>query len=339
MKFRQVILWMLLVSPAFAAEPLQYQFSTVDISVAGVRSQWPLEDINNNNVILSNTRVGQLTKAVIVRTIGYPARPSRVDLFGCNNVGMTNATSINNNGLVTGSCSDIKQNIEKESGFVRLPTGKHMLLNLPGADHTVATGINDLNQVVGYYYTPFIPGISGYSRIHGFLWRNGTFSRIDYPLPNTYTRLWSVNKQGKILGDFVTYDPVSNAVFTHRWFIYYQGNFILDFPEDLSYLGGPTINLTDINNLGQIVVQRWNYGPEVDGVAIYQNGMLSPVRSFPPEWLFATVRGVNDSGGFVGTYALFTGYDPDFGFPLYEYHGFAARAPTAGQKLTIKAPK
>ena len=316
-----------LASVAFAADPLQYQFSTVDISVPGAVTVWTLEDINNNNTILTNAKIGNLSKAVIAKTRSNPPRAVKVEVFGCNNVGSTMATSINNQGLIVGSCSDIKQTIEKGSGFVRAPNGKHILLNIPGADHTLATGLNDLNQVVGYYYTPYIQGKSGLSRIHGFLWRNNRFYKIDFPLPNTYTRLWSINRQGKILGDYVTFDPITNETLVHRWFIYEQGNFILDFPENLEYMGGPTITLTDINNAGQIVVQRWNYGPEIDGVSIYKNGVFTPVRAFPPEWLFTTVRGVNDEGGFVGTYALFKGFDPEFGFPLYEFHGFAARAP------------
>jgi hypothetical protein len=109
----------------------------------------------------------------------------------------------------------------------------------------------------------------------------------------------------------------------HNWFIYDNGNFIVDFPESLEHIGGPAIYLADMNDNGQIVGQRWNGGPDWNGVFLYRGGTFSDIE-FPAGWVLTDVRGMNNKGQFVGMYAIQVGIDASDGWPIYEYHGYVA---------------
>ena len=76
----------------------------------------------------------------------------------------TTASAINNSGQVVGSCTD--------GGFIRDRNRKITILNFPGADGTVALGINDLGHVVGQYWgNRFWPGIAAVSWVCLEKWR------------------------------------------------------------------------------------------------------------------------------------------------------------------------
>src|SRR5262249_39550741 len=152
--------------------------------------------------ILSNARIDNLAQAVIAKPVGNVYTKFRATTFSCTGLAFadTSASSINNKGQIVGSCSDSPSAPSKEFGFVRLLNGDHILLNFPGADHTLAFGMNDNNQVVGHYYSPSIAGQSALFRIHGFLWDGEKYFTLDFPKNDTYTMLWSINSSGQILG-------------------------------------------------------------------------------------------------------------------------------------------
>ena len=51
--------------------------------------------------------------------------------------------------------------------------GTYQILNYPGVtDFTVATGINNTNEIVGYFFS---------SAEHGFINRGGDYKQIDFP--------------------------------------------------------------------------------------------------------------------------------------------------------------
>ena len=183
---------------------------------------------------------------------------------------------------------------------------------------------------MGYYYNPFLPGqFSGLLRIHGFVWDSGRFTTLDFPLQNTFTLLRSINTAGEVIGEYFHIDPNANEIFTHKWFLYDSGNFILDFPESFEYTvpAGPVLTLADINDEG-IILGRWENAGELDGTFLYKDGQSLYISPFPEEWKFVTVRGLNSQGQFVGQYAI---EKPDFHFEL---HGF-----TASPGPTIKGRK
>jgi hypothetical protein len=284
------------------AESIPYDFTTLDILVPGSSTRWSPDDINSEGVILTNARIDNLAEAVIAKPDQKNTK-FKTSIFSCTGVAFadTAASSINDKGQIVGYCANSPSGPSRLSGFVRRQNGDHILLDFPGADHTLAFGISSNNQVVGHYYNPLIPGQSGLFRIHGFLWDGQKYSTIDFPRLNTYTMLWSVNTLGQILGEYTTFDPATNETLAHNWFVYDNGNFIMDFPESLEYIGGPAIDLADLNNNGQIVGQRWNGGPDWNGVFLYKGGTFYNIE-FPAGWLVIDVRGMNNEGQFVGMF-------------------------------------
>jgi uncharacterized membrane protein len=235
----------------------------------------------------------------------------------------TYSQSINDKGEIAGYCLTAPSAPNKQLGFIRDRNGNHILLDFPGADGTAAFGINDHGQVVGQYYNPLIPGLSGLYRFHGLIWDNGEFTTLDFPKADTYTTLWSVNKHGQILGEYYTFNPATNETLEHNWFVYDNGNFALDFPPSLEHIGGPAIFLADMNDDGQIIGMRWNGGPGWDGVFLFDDGTFFDIK-LPPEYVYADVRGMNNKGQFVGAYEVQVGIDPYSGLPLFETHGYVA---------------
>jgi len=317
------IITCLMVATA-SAESIPYEFTTVDIPIPGQsdRTAFP-DDINDKGVILTNVRIDNLAEALIADPVTRKDTKFETSTFSCTGVAFadTSASSINDKGQIAGYCADAPRAPSRLFGFVRYRNGNHILLDFPGADHTLAFGINDRNQVVGHYYNPLIPELSGLFRIHGFLWDGDKYSTIDFPRANTYTMLWSINRRGQILGEYYTFDPATNETLAHHWFVYDNGNFILDFPESLEHVGGPAIFLADMNNDGQIVGQRWNGGADWNGLFLYDDGKFFDIE-LPSEYAYADVRGMNNKGQFVGMYLIQVGIDPFYGLPTYESHGY-----------------
>ena len=319
-----------LASSMVLASSTAYTFVTVDISVPGRPGSVVIpQDINEEGVIVSS--ISSLSwggEAMIADPKGQ--RNGRLDTmtFNCAGVAFANASalSINTRSDVTGYCVT-EPNGSKTFGFVRDRKGGSTLLNVTGADHTLAFGISSRRQVVGQYYNPLQAGKSGLSRIHGFSWAGGKFETIDFPRTNTYTTLWSANAQGQVLGEYYTFDPATNATLEHNWFVYDNGQFRLDFPPSLEWLGGPAVTLADINDDGQIIGMRYNGGPQWNGLFLYDDGIFSDI-ALPPEFAFADVRGMNNKGQFVGAYQKLVRIDPYYG-PVYETHGYVATPATS----------
>ena len=320
-----------LASTMVLARSTAYTFVTVDISVPGRPGSVVIpEDINEEGVIVSSISSPSWGgEAMIADPKGQ--RSGRLDTitFNCTGVAFANASaiSINTRSDVTGYCVT-EPNGSKTFGFVRDRKGGSILLNVPGADHTLALGISSRRQVVGQYYKPLEAGKSGLSRIHGFSWAGGKFETIDFPRTNTYTTLWNANAQGQVLGEYYTFDPVTNATLEHNWFVDDNGQFRLDFPASLEWLGGPAVTLADINDDGQIIGMRYNGGPQWNGLFLYEDGIFSDI-ALPPEFAFADVRGMNNKGQFVGAYQKLVRIDPYYG-PVYETHGYVA-TPTSSK--------
>src|SRR5713101_5207879 len=64
-------------------------------------------------------------------------------------------------------------------------------IDVPGAQETIADGINDAGDIVGSTLR------DGYNR--GFLRRDGQFAFIDYPV-SIYTAAFGINNSGDIVG-------------------------------------------------------------------------------------------------------------------------------------------
>jgi len=69
---------------------------------------------------------------------------------------------------------------------------------MSSATDTIATGINYLGQIVGYYVDP-----GAAHRVHGFLYSKGVFSAIDDPAAVSATQALGINSNGQVVGSYV----------------------------------------------------------------------------------------------------------------------------------------
>jgi hypothetical protein len=146
----------------------------------------------------------------------------------------TEGSAMNDNGLRVGSYYDKNGH---GHGFTSNSWTHYATLDYPGAAETFVTGVNDSNQVVGYYYTDLTR-----TDAHGFFWDGGVFATIDDPTGTLGTELTGINQQGDMVGWYI------DANQGHHGFVYHQGSFTpLDFP------GATHSEANGINDLGQIV--------------------------------------------------------------------------------------
>ena len=114
-----------------------------------------------------------------------------------------------------------------------------MSIDYPGADVTLAFGINAGGDVVGYY------GNTN-SAEHGFLLRAGNYSTIDYP-GSSDTVAYGVNASGVICGFY------TDAAVNFHGFLFDGTSWTpLDFP------GAIGTEATGINDAGDVVGIYWN---------------------------------------------------------------------------------
>ena len=115
-------------------------------------------------------------------------------------VGNTQATDINNNGLVSGF---YLKDASTSLGFlIDSKTGSVITLDVPGSTFTQALGLNDAGIVDGFYNDA--NGLA-----HGFLYRAGNFQTIDVP-GALQTTINGINDKGQIVGFFL--DAQENTV-------------------------------------------------------------------------------------------------------------------------------
>src|SRR5256885_2104737 len=124
--------------------------------------------------------------------------------------------------------------------------GTFTTIDVPGADGTSASGINERGQIVGAYFDPIN------KKGRGFLLDDGNFTSIDFPgaaatIPDR------INNRGQIIGGY------SDSSRGHG-FLLEDGVFTtIDVP------GPPNTSAQDINNRGQIVGFAGQHGFLLDG--------------------------------------------------------------------------
>ncbi len=85
-------------------------------------------------------------------------------------------------------------------------------LSVPNGRFTTPLAINNSGQIVGYYD-------DAQGRSHGFLYSNGRYTTIDFPVVGQQTELTGINNQGVIFGYYT--DPG----FLNHPFVYQNGRF------------------------------------------------------------------------------------------------------------------
>ena len=104
------------------------------------------------------------------------------------------ATAINNYGDVAGFYA---KSSSQTDAFLRLDSGRFIMLAVPGASMTQAFGVNDRDEVLGAYTT----GSGNNAATHGFTWRPGYgFRTVDDPHGQGATTINGVNDAGALVG-------------------------------------------------------------------------------------------------------------------------------------------
>jgi probable HAF family extracellular repeat protein/VCBS repeat-containing protein len=176
---------------------------------------------------------------------------------------------------------------------------------------TVANGINDTGQIVGYYQDSSF-------HLHGFLYSGGAYTTVDDPLGTNVTLANGINDTGQIVG----YYADSSAV-THG-FLYNGGKYTtIDDP-----LGTEGNGANGINATGQIV---GTYGHS--GVAhgfLYSGGSSGTYTTLndPLGTNGTSANGINDKGQIVGNYQDSSGSE----------HGFLYSGGSNGTYTTLDDP-
>jgi hypothetical protein len=115
----------------------------------------------------------------------------QVTVAGDSNV---TASGINNNGDIAGFATNGAGATE---GFLVLPNGHVVHLNVPGATMTQAFGVNDGDEVVGTYTV----GTGNNAKSYGFIWSPGFgFETINDPNGVGATTLNGINDRGQLVG-------------------------------------------------------------------------------------------------------------------------------------------
>ena len=151
-------------------------------------------------------------------------------------------------------------------------------IEVPGSSSTVASGVDALGRIVGYY------GDGGGT--HGFLFDNGAYSAIDFPGAK-WTVAYGVNASGQIVGAYGQ-DEFSGR----HGFLLNRGNFsTFDFP------GSTDTVARGLNNRGQIVGDY--LGPDKLRHGFLLSGGQYSIIEFP-ESGEGMASAINDSGQIAG---------------------------------------
>jgi len=191
------------------------------------------------------------------------------------NAQSTIAYGINNSNMIVGSYFTDASNMTH--GF-EYANGKYSTIDFPGASETVATGISDTGDVVGWYQ------LAGSD--HGFLRHAGTFTTIDYPAASS-TMLAGINKAGTIVGN---HDSLYGFIYQNGIFTDYNAPSRAGLPTYFTTLNG-------INNQG-VFVGAAQSGDYLQGVWVNGNetDFLEPSNFFSNNG----VNGINGRSDIVG---------------------------------------
>ena len=217
----------------------------------------------------------------------------------------TFATAINNNGVVAGGFLDSSG----LHGFLRDAAGNVTTFDPPGSVGTTVTGINDLNEVVGYYI--LAPGAPA----HGFL-RNGAGKfTVFNAAPGKNTLPTAINNSGVVAGHF----DDNNRVNIHSFVRDALGKItIFDAPRAGEQFNEGT-QATCINNSGQIA----GYYTTTGGVGLSfsrdPSGNIlvfeAPPSTGGPPATYASA--INAKGQITGSYNTYLSDNEEAGFIRY----------------------
>ena len=254
---------------------------------------------------------------------------------------LTDVCGINNSGEVAGtltipSLSQSPADASRSRAFL-YSHGQLQDLGTFGGDSSVACGINDSGQIVGFFSTE-LPGklkrivrhgflyadrsatvlprietaddinalgqIVGEIRMHAYVCGNGAMVGLGSLVERGYSDARRINKSGQVVGTAKSADGHEHAV------LFSEGKM-----RDLGTLGGPHSRAGDINDSGQVV----GSAHLVDGsyhAFLYEGGKMRDL-GLPSGYRNGIANGINSNGQIVGTGSTITGYSKEPLGPIY----------------------
>jgi hypothetical protein len=127
--------------------------------------------------------------------------------------------------------------------------GNYSTIAYPNAQVTYALAINNNSEVVGTYAS----GVVSY----GYSWKNGTFTKIDYPNSKYGTVLTGINNTGVIVGNHLSADRDFGFIYENGVFkniVYSGANYTMTGGINNNNLISGLIYVTGTNMLGYTAV-------------------------------------------------------------------------------------
>jgi uncharacterized membrane protein len=168
-------------------------------------------------------------------------------------------------------------------GYLRALNETYKTIDYPGAEFTVATGINDSDTIVGYY---LVDGI-----YHGFQDVGGTLTTIDEP-GASFTQIFGINNAGQISG---SYSGGDCAIVTCG-FLYQNGTF-----TKIVAPGSISTAVYGVSNSGMVVGSYAMGNGAAHGFS-ESGGVFADVDVPTADVGTTVVLGANASGELVGYY-------------------------------------
>lgn len=315
-------------SAALAQTTIPYQFTTVDLPLEiPFLGQLRPDIVRFTDLNSAETLIGvDFAQDGFVVTL-----PQTVEEIICpgdtREDDNTTVAAISNGGDIVGNCTGTGTGPRATAAFLRTADGTITLLQFPGADGTLAFGVNDAGQIVGQYFG--VAFGSGQQRFHGFVWHGGVFTTMDAPFDGAQaTALLGINNAGQMIGTALHHrDGSPDVNDTDRGFVFLvdQGVFTEIAPPE----GQAGLFVMDLNNVGQVLLST-DLPPADPRVFLWQAGVFTEITGLPTPMVGLDVAwGFNDQATLVGSYILQIpcaacgiGGEPDVTFAR---HSFVAR--------------
>jgi probable HAF family extracellular repeat protein len=272
----------LLGARLWASAPPAPSYRITDLGTLGGERTTALGINNRGDVVGYSLNAKGLTRAFLY------SGGSLIDL-GTLGGDESFAYRISDNGIVVGRAQDADGRFH---AFVTTTSGGAIELQMldPQADgdYGVATGVNRLGEVAGYFTTA-----GGH-----MMARNRVFKFKDFQVTDIGTLggedgvAVAINDRGDITGYFSDEPHADYA--EHRSFAVVDGQFVT-----LGSLGGQLTTARDINNRDQVVGEG-DIGNGLHHAFLYDNGVLHDLRTLPGGNR-STAYAINERGDIVGS--------------------------------------
>jgi probable HAF family extracellular repeat protein len=178
-------------------------------------------------------------------------------------------------------------------GYVKI--GKNFItIQPPGSSSSYLEGINDKGEMVGGYCDTVNCG--GITVQHGFLYKSGKYTKLDYPIAGTPLAAFGINNLGQVVGGYCPgLTTCSGGISpSNHAFLLKGGAF-----TTLDYPGAIGTQANAINDAGTIVGFYEEHSTQQHGY-MYLNGVFTQLDFPGANWTYPA--GINNAGTVAGSF-------------------------------------